>query len=103
MTGSPFNPESVTLTSAGISNLLGNAIQGHVSAITHYSFYALTFGLAGTGLATAFLAGLFPIVYRHPGASLPHSFLVYPTRIAQSKNGDRSGVSQQFLTVLESG
>jgi cytochrome b561 len=53
-----------------------------LAAITHYSFYALVFGMAATGLATALLAGLFPIVYGHSGAPLPHSFLVYPTRIA---------------------
>ncbi|HEX6566560.1 MAG TPA: cytochrome b/b6 domain-containing protein [Chthoniobacterales bacterium] len=53
-----------------------------LAAITHYSFYALVFGMAVSGLATALLAGLFPIVYGHSGTPLPHSFLVYPTRIA---------------------
>lgn len=53
-----------------------------LAAITHGSFYALVFGMAITGLATAFLAGLFTIVYGHSGTPLPPTFLVYPTRIA---------------------
>jgi cytochrome b561 len=60
----------------------GFAALDPLAAITHYSFYALVFGMAGTGLATAFLAGLFPIIYGHSGTPLPHSFLVYQTRVA---------------------
>src|ERR1700722_853898 len=60
----------------------GFAALDPLAAITHYSFYGLVFAMAGTGLATAFLAGLFPIVYGHSGVPLPRSFLVYPTRVA---------------------
>src|ERR1700733_6572524 len=60
----------------------GVAALDPLAAITHYSFYVLVFAMAGTGLATAFLAGLFPIVYGHSGAPLPPSFLVFPTRVA---------------------
>jgi len=60
----------------------GFAALDPLAAITHYSFYGLVFAMAVTGLATAFLAGLFPIVYGHSGAALPRSFLVYPTRVA---------------------
>jgi cytochrome b561 len=45
-----------------------------LAAITHGSFYALVFGMAVTGLATAFLAGLFPIVYGHSGRRFPTPF-----------------------------
>lgn len=60
----------------------GFAALDPLATVTHYSFYGLVFAMAGTGLATAFLAGLFPIVYGHSGAALPRSFLVYPTRVA---------------------
>jgi cytochrome b561 len=69
-------------TSKPPATTTGFAALDPLTAITHYSFYALVFGMAGTGLVTAFRAGLFPIVYSHSGAPLPHSFLAYPTCVA---------------------
>lgn len=52
-----------------------------LAALSHYGFYALVILMAGTGLATAYLADLFGIVLGNSGAPLPESFLVFPTRV----------------------
>ncbi|HET9471399.1 MAG TPA: cytochrome b/b6 domain-containing protein, partial [Usitatibacter sp.] len=52
-----------------------------LAAISHYGFYGLVILMAGTGLATAYLADLFRIVLGHSGAPLPESFLAFPTRV----------------------
>ena len=52
-----------------------------LATLSHYGFYALVILMAGTGLATAYLADLFGIVLGHSGAPLPESFLAFPTRV----------------------
>jgi len=52
-----------------------------LAVVSHFGFYALVIGMAGTGLATAFLADLFPVVFGHSGAPLPESFFTFPTRV----------------------
>jgi cytochrome b561 len=53
-----------------------------VAKLTHYGFYVLVFLMAGTGLATAILAGLNRIVFQGSGEPLPASFATYPTFVA---------------------
>jgi len=62
----------------------GTAMLDRLAVWTHYGFYFLIFAMAGTGLATAVLAGLFPIVYGGSGAPLPPSFQAFPTRNAHA-------------------
>jgi cytochrome b561 len=52
-----------------------------LAVLSHYGFYGLVILMAGTGLATAYLADLFRIVLGHSGAALPESFLAFPTRV----------------------
>jgi cytochrome b561 len=52
-----------------------------LALLSHFGFYALVIVMASTGLATAFLADLFPIVFGHSGAPLPESFFTFPTRV----------------------
>jgi len=59
----------------------GSAGLDRVALASHYGFYLLVLFMAGTGLATAYLAGLFGIVLGHSGAPLPETFLVFPTRV----------------------
>jgi len=60
----------------------GYPLLDRIAPITHYGFYILVFAMAATGLTTALLAGLFPIVFGHSGSALPRTFLIYPTRVA---------------------
>ena len=53
-----------------------------IAPISHYGFYVLVLLMAGTGFATAILAGLPAIVFAGSGDPLTHSFLIYPTRVA---------------------
>lgn len=50
--------------------------------VSHYGFYVLVVLMAGTGFATALLAGLPAIVFGGSGDPLPPSFDAYPTRVA---------------------
>ena len=59
----------------------GSAALDRLARISHYGFYALVFLMVATGLATALLANLFPIVFGGSGGALPESFQSYPTRI----------------------
>lgn len=53
-----------------------------IAPAVHYGFYILVFSMAGTGLATAILAGLNRSVFQGSGEPLPPSFAVYPTFVA---------------------
>jgi cytochrome b561 len=55
-----------------------------IAPVTHYGFYILVVSMAGTGLATAILAGLNRSVFQGSGEPLPPSFAVYPTFVAHS-------------------
>lgn len=59
----------------------GHAALDRLARISHYGFYVLVFLMVATGLTTAILAGLFPIVFGSSGAPLPESFSIYPTRV----------------------
>lgn len=64
-----------------------NASTGHplldkIARISHYGFYVLVLLMAGTGFATAILAGLNKIVFQGSGDPLPPSFAAYPTFVA---------------------
>jgi cytochrome b561 len=60
----------------------GHARLDRIAPISHYGFYVLIVAMAGTGYATAILAGLPEIVFAGSGGPLPPSFLAYPTRVA---------------------
>ena len=64
-----------------------DATTGHpqldrIAPVTHYGFYVLVLLMAGTGLATAILAGLNRSVFQGSGEPLPSSFASYPTLVA---------------------
>ncbi|MDJ0628593.1 MAG: cytochrome b/b6 domain-containing protein [Rhodobacter sp.] len=60
----------------------GNALLDKAGAATHWLFYILVIAMAGSGLATARMAGLPDIVFGGSGAPLPEDFGIYPPRIA---------------------
>jgi cytochrome b561 len=60
----------------------GYPLLDRIAPITHYGFYLLILLMAGTGYATALMAGLPDIVFGRSGAPLPQDFLIYPTRVA---------------------
>jgi len=60
----------------------GNALLDKAGIATHWLFYILVIGMAGSGLATASMAGLGAIVFGGSGDPLPPDFTVYPPRIA---------------------
>ena len=57
----------------------GHPALDRLAPITHYGFYLLVLAMAGTGLATAILAGLNRSVFQGSGEPLPPSFAPYPT------------------------
>jgi cytochrome b561 len=57
----------------------GYPLLDRLAPISHYGFYVLVVLMAGTGCATALLAGLPAIVFGGSGDPLPPSFLIYPT------------------------
>jgi cytochrome b561 len=59
----------------------GGALLARLAPNSHFGFYVLVALMAGTGYATALLAGLPAIVFGRSGAPLPPTFLVYPSRI----------------------
>jgi cytochrome b561 len=65
----------------------GYPLLDRVAPISHYGFYVLVLLMAGTGYATAIVAGLPAIVFAGSGDPLPPSFLIYPTRIAHGYIG----------------
>jgi cytochrome b561 len=52
--------------------------------LVHYGFYLLVVLMAGSGLATAILAGLNRSVFQKTGEALPATFDAYPTFTAHS-------------------
>ncbi len=60
----------------------GYPILDRIAPISHYGFYVLVLLMAGTGYATAILAGLLEIVFGGSGAPLPPTLMIYPTRVA---------------------
>jgi cytochrome b561 len=50
-----------------------------IAPVSHYGFYVLVLLMAGTGLATAILAGLNRSVFQGTGEPLPPSFAAYPS------------------------
>ncbi len=60
----------------------GHPVADRLAPVTHYSFYVLVILMAGTGYATALIAGLPEIVFARSGAPLPPTFVIYPTRVA---------------------
>lgn len=60
----------------------GYPVLDRIAPITHYGFYILILLMAGTGYATAIIAGLPAIVFGGSGAPLPPTFTIYPTRVA---------------------
>jgi cytochrome b561 len=70
------------MTSRPADATTGYPLLDRIAPITHYGFYLLVVLMAGTGFATALLAGLPEIVFAGSGAPLPPSFTVYPTWLA---------------------
>jgi cytochrome b561 len=62
----------------------GHPALDRVAAATHYGSYILVVLMAGTGVATAILAGLNRSVFQGTGEPLPPSFAVYPSFVAHS-------------------
>jgi cytochrome b561 len=60
----------------------GFLVLDRLALFTHYAFYLVIFAMVGTGLSTAIVTGLFPIVFGGSGTPLPRSFLVYTARVA---------------------
>jgi cytochrome b561 len=60
----------------------GHALLDRIAPVTHYGFYVLVLLMAGTGLATAILAGHNRRVFQGSGEPLPPSFAAYPTFVA---------------------
>ena len=62
----------------------GNALLDWIGRWTHWGFYGLIAGMALTGLATAFGAGLFPIFYGGAAQTLPPELYDLPQRTARA-------------------
>jgi cytochrome b561 len=60
----------------------GHRLPDRIAPLTHYGFYLLVALMAGSGLATAILAGLNRSVFQGTGEPLPSSFAIYPTFVA---------------------
>ena len=60
----------------------GNDMLDRIGVWTHWAFYGLIAGVVLTGLATAFGAGLFPIVYGGSAETLPPELAELPQRAA---------------------
>ena len=60
----------------------GNDLLDRIGIWTHRLFYALIAGMVLTGLAMAFGAGLFPIVFGGAGEALPPELAELPQRAA---------------------
>ena len=60
----------------------GNRLLDCMAPVAHHGFYVLILLIAGTGFATAILAGLPEIVFAGSGDPLPPNFMIYPSRVA---------------------
>jgi cytochrome b561 len=70
------------MTSRPAHATTGYPLLDRIAPLSHYGFYVLVLLMAGTGYATAILAGLPAIVFGASGAPLPPDFTIYPTRVA---------------------
>ena len=52
----------------------GNALLNKAGVIAHYLLYLLVFGMVGSGIGIAVLAGLPDIVFNNSGVALPENF-----------------------------
>jgi len=59
----------------------GNDLLDRIGRWTHWAFYVLVAGMVLTGLAMAFGAGLFPIVYGGTADTLPPGLQDIPARV----------------------
>jgi cytochrome b561 len=69
-------------TSRPAAPTTGYPVLDRIAPVTHYGFYILVVLMAGTGLATAILAGLNRIMFQGSGEPLPPNFETYPTFVA---------------------
>jgi cytochrome b561 len=60
----------------------GNALLNLAGKSMHWALYLLALAMVATGLATAWSAGLFGIVFGGSGAPLPADFSVFTPRVA---------------------
>jgi cytochrome b561 len=60
----------------------GYPLLDRIAPMVHYAFYLLVLLMAGTGVATAIVAGLGEIVFGPSGAPLPSTLMMYPTFVA---------------------
>jgi cytochrome b561 len=60
----------------------GYPLLDRIAPVSHYGFYVLVLLMAGTGFATAILAGLGEIVFGPSGVPLPPTLTIYPTFVA---------------------
>lgn len=72
----------VRLSTAKPAAATGFAALDRTAPAAHYGFYLLVVLMAGSGLATAILAGLNRSVFQKTGEALPASFTAYPTSTA---------------------
>lgn len=71
---------------------IGNPTLNKLGVATHWAFYVLVIGMAGSGIATAQMAGLPAIVFGGSGAALPETFFDYPPRVAHGIIGSLLGL-----------
>lgn len=60
----------------------GNALLNLGAQAAHWGLYILVFAMVGSGIALAFSADLFSIVFANSGGALPESFDIFSARIA---------------------
>ena len=61
---------------------IGNTLLNRLGKLTHWLLYLVVIALAASGLATANMAGLPPIVFGGSGDPLPPDFSAFPPRAA---------------------
>jgi cytochrome b561 len=71
-----------TFTAKPADATTGHRLLDRIAPVTHYGFYILVVLMAGTGLATAILAGLNRSVFQGSGEPLPPDFASYPSFLA---------------------
>ncbi len=52
----------------------GNAVLNKAGVVAHTLLYLLVFGMVGSGMATALIAGLPDIIFNNSGVALPENF-----------------------------
>lgn len=71
---------------------IGNPLLNTLGRITHWLLYLVVIALAASGLATANMAGLPPIVFGGSGDPLPPDFSAFPPRAAHGALGALLGL-----------